>query len=110
MARKSTNGSIPGRVAGAMEDAGRAVSKAAARTREEADDIWAEARQAAGQDAGRDAAVGLGLVATAALGVVELPVAAALGAGYALPVTLSCSPELLKRTSSKMKNSASGPK
>jgi hypothetical protein len=44
----------------------------------------AEAKQTAREDAGRDAAVGLGVAATAVLAVIELPVAAALGAGYAL--------------------------
>jgi tetrahydromethanopterin S-methyltransferase subunit G len=71
-------------VVDALDDAGHAVTKAAARTREEADDIWAEARNEAGKDTGRDAAVTLGLAATVALGAVELPIAAALGAGYAI--------------------------
>jgi tetrahydromethanopterin S-methyltransferase subunit G len=71
-------------MADAAGDAGHAVSKAAARTREEVDDMWAEARTEAGKDTGRDAAVALGLVTTVALGAIELPVAAAIGAGYAL--------------------------
>jgi hypothetical protein len=82
-------------VAGAGQSAGRAVGdtleearkiagKAAARTREEAEDILAEAKVVAGKETGRDAAVYVGLAATAALGVVELPLAAALGAGYAV--------------------------
>ena len=44
----------------------------------------AEAKVVAQKDSGRDAAVYVGLAATAALGVVELPLAAALGAGYAI--------------------------
>lgn len=71
-------------VTAAAAEAGHAVTTAAARTREEVDDIWAEARHTAGTDGGRDAAVYLGLAATAALGVVELPIAAAIGAGYAV--------------------------
>lgn len=67
-------------VSGATDMAG----KAAARTREEAEDIFAEARTVAGKEPGRDAAVYAGIAATTALGVVELPVAAALGAGYAV--------------------------
>ena len=68
----------------AVGGAGNAVSKAAARTREEAEDMWAEAKDVAKKEPGRDAAVYVGLAATAALGVVELPIAAAVGAGYAL--------------------------
>lgn len=64
--------------------AGEIVAKAAARTREEAEDIWAEAKDVSTQEPGRDAAVYAGLAATVALGVVELPIAAAVGAGYAL--------------------------
>jgi hypothetical protein len=60
------------------------AEKAAARTREEAEDILAEAKVEAGKDSGRDAAVYVGLAATAALGVVNLPFAAAAGAGYAI--------------------------
>jgi tetrahydromethanopterin S-methyltransferase subunit G len=71
-------------VGGAVGGAGDAVGKAAARTREEAEDVWAEAKDVARKDTGRDAAVHAGLVATVALGAVELPVAAAVGAGYAL--------------------------
>ncbi len=78
-------------VAGAGESAGRVLDdarqfaeKAAARTREEAEDIYAEARVQARKDAGRDAAVYVGLAATAAVGLVELPLVAAAGAGYAL--------------------------
>jgi hypothetical protein len=70
-------------MADAFEDAGGAVSKAAARTREEVEDMWAEARTEASNDNGRDAAVMLGLVATVAMGGLDLPVAAAIGAGYA---------------------------
>jgi hypothetical protein len=68
----------------ALGSAGDIVAKAAARSREEAADIWAEAKDAAGKEPGRDAAVYVGLAATAVLGVVELPIAAALGAGYAI--------------------------
>jgi hypothetical protein len=82
-------------VAAAGQSAGRAIgdtlgearklaSKAAGRTREQTEDIVAEARVVASKDAGRDAAVYVGLAATAALGVVELPLAAAVGAGYAI--------------------------
>ena len=71
-------------VGGAMDDARQFAEQAAARTREEAEDILAEAKVVAQKDAGRDAAVYVGLAATAALGVVELPLAAALGAGYAI--------------------------
>lgn len=71
-------------VGGALEDAAGFAQKAAARTREEAEDIFAEAKVEAGKESGRDAAVYVGLAATAALGVVELPLAAALGAGYAI--------------------------
>jgi cell division septum initiation protein DivIVA len=71
-------------VGDAFDDARQFAEKAAARTREEAEDILAEARVVAQKDSGRDAAVYVGLAATAALGVVELPLAAALGAGYAL--------------------------
>ena len=67
---------------------GDAVTKTAARGREEAEDIWAEAKSVADKGSlpgsRRDAAVFAGLTATAAVGVVELPVAAALGAGYAI--------------------------
>jgi hypothetical protein len=58
--------------------------EAASPGREEAEDIWAEATEATRQDAGQDDAVGLGLAATAVLGAVELPIGAALRAGYAL--------------------------
>lgn len=71
-------------VGGTIGKAGDAVTGVAARTREEAEDLWADAKNEAGKDSGRDAAVYVGLAATAAVGVVELPVAAALGAGYAL--------------------------
>lgn len=68
----------------ALDDARQFAEKAAARTREEAEDIYAEARVEAGKDSGRDAAVYVGIAATAALGVVELPLAAAAGAAYAI--------------------------
>lgn len=78
-------GQSAGRAAGeAFDDARQFAEKAAARTREEAEDILAEAKVVAHKDSGRDAAVYVGLAATAALGAVELPVAAALGAGYAI--------------------------
>ncbi len=71
-------------VGGALGDAGDTLGKAAARTREEAEDMWAEAKDVARKPQGRDAAVAVGLAATVALGAVELPIAAAAGAGYAL--------------------------
>lgn len=71
-------------VGNAFGDARQFAGKAAARTREEAEDILAEAKDVARKDSGRDAAVYVGLAATAALGVVELPLAAAVGAGYAI--------------------------
>ena len=67
-----------------LDDARKLAGKAAARTREEAEDILAEAKVVARKDSGRDAAVYVGLAATAALGVIELPLAAAAGAGYAI--------------------------
>ena len=63
---------------------GRKLLWLGARLREEAEDVWAEAKDAASKDSGRDAAVYVGLAATVALGAVELPIAAALGAGYAI--------------------------
>lgn len=78
-------GQSAGRAAGdTLEGARKFAGKAAARTREEAEDIMAEAKIAATKDSGRDAAVYVGLAATAVLGVVELPIAAAIGAGYAV--------------------------
>jgi hypothetical protein len=71
-------------VGGAIGGAGDFVGRATARTREEAEDVFAEAKNVARKDSGRDAAVYVGLAATAALGALELPVAAALGAGYAI--------------------------
>lgn len=71
-------------IGGTLDDARQLAEKAAARTREEAEDMVAEARVVARKDAGRDAAVYVGLAATTALGVVELPLAAAAGVGYAL--------------------------
>jgi hypothetical protein len=64
--------------------AGDAVTTAAARAREEAEDILADAKNQAQKPAGRDAAVYAGLAATAVVGVVELPLAAAAGVGYAV--------------------------
>jgi hypothetical protein len=81
----AATGQTAGRAVGDTLDGARKLAgKAAARTREEAEDIVAEARVVAGKDTGRDAAVYVGLAATAALGIVELPLAAAVGAGYAL--------------------------
>jgi hypothetical protein len=78
-------GQSAGRAVGdALSDAGSLVGKTAARTREEAEDIWAEAKDVAGKDSGQDAVVYVALGATAAMGVVGLPTAAALGAGYAI--------------------------
>ncbi len=78
-------GQSAGRIMGdAVGSAGDLVGKAAARTREQAEDVWAEAKDVSRKDSGRDAAVYAGLVATVALGAVELPIAAAAGAGYAL--------------------------
>lgn len=74
-----------GRIVGdAVGGAGDLVGKAASRTREQAEDVWAEAKDVSRTDSGRDAAVYAGLVATVALGAVELPIAAAAGAGYAI--------------------------
>ena len=78
-------GQSTGQAAGdAFDGARQFAEQAAARTLEEAEDILAEAKVAARTDSGRDAAVYVGLGASAALGVVGLPVAAALGAGYAI--------------------------
>jgi hypothetical protein len=71
-------------VGGAVGGAGDVVGKAAARSREEAEDVWAEAKNVAATESGTDAAVYVGLAATAALGAVELPIAVALGVGYAI--------------------------
>jgi hypothetical protein len=68
----------------AIDQAGHAVTDVAARAKEGAEDIWADAKDTAHKAPGRDAAVYVGLAATAALGVVELPIAAAAGVGYAL--------------------------
>jgi hypothetical protein len=78
-------GQTAGRAVGdTLDEARRLAGRAAARTREQAEDIVAEAKVTATNDSGRDAAVYVGLAATTVLGVVELPVAAALGAGYAI--------------------------
>ena len=71
-------------VADAAADVGGAIDKGFARTREEVEDVFAEARQAEDTPAARDAALYTGLAATVALGAIELPVAAAVGAAYAL--------------------------
>jgi hypothetical protein len=75
-------------VGGAVGGLGAVATKTAARTREEVEDIWADARAVAdkrsipGQT--QDKATYAGLAATAGLGLLEWPVAAAIGAGYAL--------------------------
>ena len=76
-------------VGGAVGGAGDLVGRAAARGREEAEDLWAEAKDVSRKPSGRDAAVYTGLAATVAFGVVELPIAAAAGAGYAILRRLS---------------------
>jgi hypothetical protein len=68
----------------AAEQARQLIQTAAARTREEAEDMYAEAEVVARSESGRDAAVYVALGAGAAVGLVGLPVAAAAGAGYAL--------------------------
>jgi hypothetical protein len=81
----ATAGQSAGRAAvDTLDGARKLAGKAAARAREGTEDIVAEAKVVANRDSGRDAAVYVGLAATAALGVVELPLAAAVGAGYAL--------------------------
>jgi hypothetical protein len=78
-------GQSAGRAVGdTLEEARKLAGKAAARTREGAEDIVAEAKVVAQKESGRDAAVYVGLAASAVLGVVELPLAAAVGAGYAI--------------------------
>jgi hypothetical protein len=71
-------------IGGTLDDARQFAEKAATRSREEAEDVLAEAKVVARKDTGRDAAVYVGLAATAAVGVIGLPLAAAAGAGYAL--------------------------
>ena len=81
----AASGKTAGRKAGAvLSQTPGAVSHAAARTREQAEDVLAEARTEADKMSGRDVAVYGGLAATVALGALELPVAAAAGIGYAL--------------------------
>lgn len=81
----ATAGKSAGRKAGAvLGQTPSALSDAAARTREQAEDVFAEARAEADNVSGRDVAVYGGLAATVALGAVEFPVAAAAGIGYAL--------------------------
>ncbi len=85
----SSAGQSAGRTAGeAMGGVADLASKAAARAREEVEDVWADARALADSDAtgvsGRDAAIYAGLAGTAALGVIEWPLAATVGVGYAL--------------------------
>lgn len=83
-AGQSAGEAVGGAISGVTDLAGRT----AARTREEAEDIWADARAVADGDGGRvsasDAAMYAGLAATVAIGVIEWPVAAAVGVGYAL--------------------------
>jgi hypothetical protein len=75
-------------VGGAVGGLGNVATKTAARTREEVEDLWADARAVAdnrsipGQT--QDKATYAGLAATAGLGLLEWPVAVAIGAGYAL--------------------------
>ena len=71
-------------IGGTLDDARQLAEKAAARTREATEDVLAEAKVVSRKESGRDAAVYVGLAATTAIGVVELPVAAALGVGYAI--------------------------
>ena len=81
----TNSGKSAGRKAGSvLSRTPGAVSQAAARTREQAEDVLAEARAEADKMSGRDAAVYGGLAATVVLGALELPVAAAAGVGYAL--------------------------
>jgi hypothetical protein len=91
MADRSQQGAAAGEsagrtIGGALGGVTEFAVKAAARTREEVEDVFADAKAVADSDAsgvtGRDAATYMGLAATAALGVVEWPVAAALGVGY----------------------------
>jgi hypothetical protein len=80
-------GDAGGTVGRAVGEAGGTLGKAISRTREAAEDVFAEAQaiaQGSSAGAGRDAAVVAGLAATTVLGVLEWPVAAAAGAGYAL--------------------------
>ena len=83
--RLTSAGRSAGRaVGGVLDGAGDAVTKTAVRSREEAEDILAEARQVANKESGRDAAIYAGLAASAVVGIVEWPLVAAAGAGYAL--------------------------
>jgi hypothetical protein len=81
----TTSGRSAGRKAGeVLSRTPGALSQAAARTREQAEDVLAEARAEANTASARDVAVYGGLAATVVLGALELPVAAAAGIGYAL--------------------------
>jgi hypothetical protein len=87
--RAAAAGESAGRtVGGALADVAGFATKTAARTREEVEDVFADAKAVADSDAGgvtgREAATYVGLAATAALGVVDWPLAAALGVGYAV--------------------------
>ena len=89
MRNVTSAGRSAGRAVGdALGGLGSAATQSAARTREEIEDIWAEARNVANGRAipgqTQDKATYAGLAATAAVGLLEWPVAAALGAGYAL--------------------------
>ncbi len=82
-----TAGESAGRaVGGALGGVTEFATRTAARTREEVEDVMADARAVADSDAGgvtgREAAMYVGLAATAALGVIEWPLAAVLGVGY----------------------------
>lgn len=94
-AGRSTGQAVGGAVGGIADAAGRtaggvadAASRTAARAREEIEDVVADAKAVAagdtGQVNGRDAAMYVGLAATAMFGVIEWPVAAAVGVGYTL--------------------------
>jgi hypothetical protein len=75
-------------VGDALAGVGDVATKTVARSREEVEDVLAEARNVADEESipgeTQDKAAYVGLAATAALGLLEWPVAAALGAGYAL--------------------------
>jgi|GEM_PF-5691428 len=76
--------SVGDSAAQALDDARQLAERLAARAREEAEDMYAEARSLADREPGRDAAVYVGLAAGTVVGALQLPVAAAAGAAYAL--------------------------
>ncbi|GAC1316624.1 MAG: hypothetical protein NVSMB25_02690 [Thermoleophilaceae bacterium] len=85
MAAGRNSSRAPQRIAGdAVSGMGRAATHSAARTREEAEDLLAEARAVARGPHGRDAAVYAGLGAATVAGAVAWPIAALAGAGYAV--------------------------